>query len=265
MRQVTLGVVPYLNALPLIEGLEEVSWIRIVRALPSRLTEMMARGEIDAATLPIIDAACDEEYVVIPGIAIRSHGPAGSVRLFHRGDLREVAAIHLDPASRTSSVLLRILMEIHLGLHPAYLGSAGEAGEAEAFLRIGDESLFADDGRYESMDLGEVWTRWTGLPFVYAAWVARGDHALLQEALTEAKRRGQEAIGRISRQAAERTGRDAGRIETYLQQMMGYDLGGEEREAIDLYFRYASEVGALPPRTTLRFAAGEGGQADRGR
>ena len=119
-----IGVVPYLNALPLIEGLDGRPDVELRRAVPSRLSRWLADGEIDAASLPIIDAGADPGYRVVPGIAIASRGPVRSVCLFHERPLDELRTVVLDPASRTSVVLLRILLERRFGVRPEYVDPA---------------------------------------------------------------------------------------------------------------------------------------------
>ncbi|MCZ6690387.1 MAG: menaquinone biosynthesis protein [Planctomycetota bacterium] len=254
MTEVTLGIVPYLNALPLVEGLQGMSTVRLIRAVPSRLTDLLSRGEVDAATLPIADAASDPTYRVIPGISIGSRGEVGSVKLFHREELEAVRTVRLDPASRTSVILLKILLEKRFGLRPAYrTGPAGE-GSDDAYLLIGDDCLFADPGGYRALDLGAAWTSWTGLPFVYAAWVARKELPGLSRVLSEARRRGLAVLDRIVLDAAESLGRDAERIDSYLRRMMRYDLDGDALEAVDLFYHHAADLGALPEGAAIRLA-----------
>lgn len=253
--RVTLGVVPYLNAAPLLEGLREDPHLELVRAIPSRLSDMLLQGEVDAAIIPIVDAAASPEFRVLPGISITSKGPVGSVRLFYRGDLREVGTVHLDPASKSSALLVRILLEKTLEMSPGYASLEEGSAPLEAFMKIGDDCLFAEEGEYGWIDLGEAWTNWTGLPFVYAAWVSRGEVPGLQERLLEAKRRGLAGLDGVIQAAAERTGRDPARIDAYLREMMRYDLGKEEQEAIALFFEYAAGLGLVREGMKLTYAA----------
>lgn len=259
MHKVTLGVVPYINVLPLIEGLLDLPWIRMVRRVPSELSEMLRKGEVDAATLPIFDAAAEGDYRVVPGISISSRGAVGSVRLFHRGELATVRTVLMDAASRSSAALIRILMEKRFGLRPVYVEAETGGGETDAFLRIGDDCLLTEEDGYRWLDLGEAWTEWTGLPFVYAAWVLRGEEIPgLPETLQEARSRGLEDLPRIARQAAERLGGDPDTVDSYLRRKMRYDLGGEEKEGIALFFRHAADLGLLPEAYALRFAPSSG-------
>lgn len=252
--RVTLGVVPYLNALPLLDGLEADPSLKLMREVPSRLSESLLQGEVDGAIIPIIDAAAAPEFRVIPNISISSKGPVESVRLFYRGDLAELGMVHLDPASRSSATMLRILLEKKFGLHPEYAALEPGLDRVEAYLRIGDECLFAEEGDYRWIDLGEAWTSWTGLPFVYAAWVCRGVVPGLKDTLQRAKQRGIQRLGEIAREAADRTGRDRPRIDSYLREMMRYDLGGEEKEGIALFFRHAADLGLVPVGMELAYA-----------
>ena len=103
-----------------------------------------------------------------------------SVLLFLRTPLESVRTVLLDPASRTSAELARQVVAEATGgaritVREAHAPGIDPRGtEEDAVLLIGDPAL-----RYRALwdgqvvDLGETWTRSTGLPFVYARWTAR--------------------------------------------------------------------------------------------
>ena len=164
----------------------------------------------------------------------------------------------VDTSSRTSAALLRVLLHERLGRDPEYvpmgpsLQSMLEA--ADAALLIGDPALYSDDG-FQRLDLGEEWTRRTGLPFVFAFWAGR--EGVLDAAgvarLQEARRAGEGALGTI---ASSYNGLGSARAvlnELYLRSNIVYDLGEAELMGLREFFRRAHARGIVPRVPELRF------------
>lgn len=165
MRTPRLGSVPYLNARPLIYGLEAEL------AVPSVLSERFAGGEFDAALIPVYETLRLSRPRIVDGFGIGSLGPVYSVVLVHREPLEEVREIVLDPASRTSNHLLRVLLAKKLGIFPQLVEKSEDSLAAR--LIIGDPAMEFQrtmDASWQVYDLGRAWHEWTGLPFVFAVW-----------------------------------------------------------------------------------------------
>jgi predicted solute-binding protein len=226
-----IGSVPYLNARPLIAGLED----RVSLDLPSRLAERFAAGELDAALVPVYEAVERPSATIADGIAIAACGAVFSVYVAHRGPLTAQETIALDPASHTSNHLLQCLLAEFYDFEPAYLDAP--ADELGARLLIGDAAVkfrqtHAADG-WEFFDLGAEWMRCTGLPFVFACWVFRPElpaAAALADALRDTKVRG---LAERERIAAEYP--DPAFVRRYLSEFIRFDLGAEEKQAIALF------------------------------
>ncbi|MEM8783102.1 MAG: menaquinone biosynthesis protein [Planctomycetota bacterium] len=179
-----VGCVPYLNAKPLIHGLEDAR-TRVLLDVPSRLVGRLLDGECDVALCSVIDACRHPQLAVVPGGGIGCAGPTWTVRLFSRVPVERIGRVHLDADSHTSVMLLRVLLAERFGLEPATVGFDFRGGrfpeDAEAVLLIGDKVVThpppAGDFPF-TLDLGEHWHRWTSGPFVFAAWLARRDAAL---------------------------------------------------------------------------------------
>jgi chorismate dehydratase len=254
-----LGVVPYLNVAPLIHGLEADPAFTLRREVPSRLADRLHAGEVDLGMIPSIEYAAGE-YAIVPGVGICSRGPVRSVNLFHRRPLREVRRIALDASSRTSVALLRVLLRERFQLEPECQTMPPPVGamleNADAALVIGDPALYFE-GEAERLDLGQEWTRWTGLPFVWAFWagrpgvIAASTVARLQRALRE----GLQAIPSI---ASTYNGWGAGRAaqnEAYLRSNIVFDLGEAELKGLRGFLRKAHAAGLIAAVPELRFHA----------
>ena len=258
-RAVRLGAVSYLNAAPPVHGLDGDPAFRVEREVPSRVARRLHAGEVDLGLVPSIEYAFGD-YAIVPGVAIGSRGKVRSVLLFHHGPLERVRRVALDTSSRTSAALVRILLRERLDRAPQYVPMGPSLVDmlavADAALLIGDPALDheADAAR---LDLGDEWSRLTGLPFVYAFWAGRPGAvgAAGVERLRSALSAGLEAVPEI---AARRAGGDAARAakyEAYLRENIVYRLGEEEQAGLREFYRRAHALSLIPAVPELRFHA----------
>jgi chorismate dehydratase len=115
-------------------------------------------------------------------------------------------------------------------------------------LLIGDKVVCEEpQGLPHQLDLGEAWKRLTGLPFVFAAWIARGGIDLrdLPTRLEQAKHDGLANLHEIVARHAVPRGWPAGVAAKYLSQHLQFDVGPDQLKAIRLFHQYAIEVGFL--------------------
>ena len=255
MSRVRLGAVSFLNAAPLVHGLDRDPAFALTADVPSRVAEQLHAGEIDLGLIPSIEYARGD-YAIVPGLAIGGRGAVRSVNLYHRRPLAEVRRVALDTASRTSVALARVLLRDRLGRDPEYVDHAPDLEAmlraADAALVIGDPALYLETDA-ERIDLGEEWTRATGLPFVFAFWAGRPGSidaagvARLQRALRE----GLAAVPAIA--AAYDGHAHAALNESYLRSSIVYTLGPEELAGLAEFYRRAHARGLIPRVPELRF------------
>jgi len=225
-----VGSVPYLNAVPLARGIED----ELIFAVPSKLAEMLRKGELDAALVSVTEVLFHDAYDVLDGIAVASLGEVKSVFLAHRGPLEHIQEVHCDPASLTSVKLLEVLLA-ERGIRPQFQplenGTTGEL--PDNFLLIGDRALeYARSGPdREIFDLGTAWYEMTGLPFVYAVWALRRSvpNERLRRQLREARDFGLDTLDTIIRS---RTEFDYELRKDYLGWHIHYHLGADEKRGL---------------------------------
>jgi predicted solute-binding protein len=237
---IRIGCVPYLNAKPLLEGLDGVLLLP-----PADLVGKLASGSLDVALLPAIEVL-RRGLAHVPGIAIASPGRTDSVRLHHAVPLGEIRRVALDRNSRTSNMLTRILLEKRHGLRPTYVVRDPTKGlsfkAVDAVLTIGDTSF--RPGKTPFLDLGSEWKAWTGRPFVYALWAYRPGHARAREiaaTLKAAKQRGTARIPEIARREAARLKLTPAYCRKYLTESITFELGAAERAGLRLFGKYADD------------------------
>ena len=109
MNPLRVGAVGYLNARPLVYGLERDARFAVRFDAPSRCAELLHTGEVDLGLIPSIEYLHGPDYAIVPGVAIASHGPVASVALFTKGRVSAIQSIAADSGSRTSVALLRVL------------------------------------------------------------------------------------------------------------------------------------------------------------
>ena len=283
-KRVRLGAVGYLNARPLVYGLERSPRFDVRYDVPSECARLLHAHEIDVGLIPSIEYLRGAPYAIVPDLAIASRGPVASVAIFTTKPIREVTSIALDTSSRTSVALVSVLCARRFRIQPRLESFGPDLGEmlahCDAALVIGDNALFLStivdesivdksairnpQSAIEKLDLGEAWTELTGLPFVWAFWAGRpdalcaADVEALQRARDEGVRRPEELARQYLAGAPER--QEAGA--RYLRQNIQYYLGSEELEGLRTFYRYAAELGLAAFEGALNFYHAEYSGAD---
>lgn len=256
---IRIGAVNYLNTKPLIFQLEKLlPHAEVILDLPSRLADRLAAGELEVALIPVVEYLRAGTYALVPDVAIASRGPVLSVTLFSKVPWPKITSIALDVGSRTSAALVQVISrfryQVMPRLEPLQIDHDPEQVTTNAVLLIGDRAMHAClPGFAHAYDLGEEWTNWTGLPFVFAVWALRPglDSGSIVKALQEAKRRGLANAGPIAAAEAPRLGLGAGFCRRYLDTVLSYDLGPRELAGLKRFAELASELGLVPPMTNV--------------
>jgi len=254
MSQMTwrIGSVSYLNAKPLIYGLEDEPRVELHLRIPAKLLEGLRAGEFDVALLPVIDYQRMEGLRIIPAGGIGSDGTTLTVRIFSRRPIERIETLACDTDSHTSVALARVVLGELYGVRPPFV-PLDEAPGAEAKLLIGDK-VIADqpEGFDHQLDLGEAWKRMAGLPFVFAAWMARPGVELgqLPAILRRAREEGLKHVDRIIQTHAGPHRWPAEAARRYLTECLQFAIGPREVEAIGRFYAHAAEYGLIdsPPR-----------------
>lgn len=284
---VRVGAVGYLNARPLVYGLDRNPRFEIRFDVPSRCAELLHQGSSDVGLIPSIEylrGLGQAPYRIVPDLAIGSRGPVASVMLYLTKPVADVTSLALDVSSRASVALIRVLCAHRFRIAPTLTMQgpdlAAMLARADAALVIGDNALFLDRdtladvavdvaGRrglpsgqvaIQPIDLGQEWTGWTGLPFVYAFWVGRPG-AMDAEAVKALRRARDEGAARFGEVAAAYFNGDEARQrvgERYLRDNIRYGLGEDERAGLETFYRYAVEAGVVEAAQPLRFYESRG-------
>lgn len=257
-----IGSVPYLNAKPLVDWFHSPECdadVEIIYAVPSELARMLRDNRLDVANVSSFEGLQNPEFALVPGISISAYGAVKSVRLFSRAPLESLTSVALDTSSLTSTALTKILLSEAFHVAPRYVPHAPDLEAmlqvADAGLIIGDLKLFDLHEGTTVYDLGQGWHELTGLPFVFAGWLARTDSAdpEITKVLTRAKLWGLARLDELATKWSARLDVPLDRCLDYLDNVMNYDLTPEQQIGLRTYQQKCVEHGLLPAAYPIRF------------
>ncbi len=258
---VRVGAVSYLNSKPLVEDLSELLPEATVSLdYPSRLADQLAAGLLDVALIPSVEYMRGANYEIISDACVATRGPVLSVKLYSRVDPGAIRTLALDEGSRTSATLARIMLLKRYGVdaarQPLPIDMSVQHTDADAVLVIGDRAMHAPTEQFHTVwDLGEEWLTWTGLPFVFAMWVARRGVASshVEAMLRESRDRGVARIPDIARREASKLSIPVENAERYLTDNLFFRLTSAERSGLRLFQHLAVQAGLAPEGVDLVF------------
>ena len=273
MSPLRISAISYLNTAPLIWDFEHGEAgieFEISYTLPSGCARALESGTADIGIIPAAAYAQVPGLMVLPGVAIASRRPVRSILLVSRVPVDKIRTVALDTSSMTSVALTKILFEKWLGGGRTFTAMAPNIEEMlahhDAGLLIGDPALQIDRSRYHTLDLAEEWIRHTGKPFVFAFWAVR-QKALseavpsqdLAEKFQQSRDHGLEpaSLESIVSEWAPRLSISESTVHSYLTENIYYYLDAACLEGLQLFYRYAAEIGALPSVPEMRFLVPE--------
>jgi chorismate dehydratase len=179
LKKIKTGAVSYLNTKPLVYGFENGMMkedVDLIIDYPSKIASMLLEDKIDVGLVPVAIIPEMKEHYIISDYCIGSVGEVASVALFSDVPLNEIETVLLDYQSRTSVALLKILLNEYWKIKVIYKNTSGDfqakISGTTAGLVIGDRALIQRKISPYIFDLGLEWKNFTGLPFVFAAWIS---------------------------------------------------------------------------------------------
>jgi len=268
-----ISAISYLNTAPLMWDFDHGEAGRdfdISYTLPSGCARALAEGAADIGIVPAAAYTQIPGLQILPDVAIASRRAVRSILLISKVPVEEIRTVALDTSSMTSVALTRILFEKCWGGERSFTAMDPQLDKmlatCDAGLLIGDPALKVDSARYHTLgyhivDLAEEWIRFTGKPFVFAFWAVRGE--ALQDApppdlaavFQKSRDHGLEvsSLNQTAREWAPRLAISEAEVRSYLTENIHYQLDAACLEGLQLFFRYAKEIGALPEAPKLRF------------
>ena len=247
----------YLNTAPLIwsfvRGAQRNAVELFTDTSPASCAQMLARAEVDAALVPVIEYQQLSGVSMVADVCVGSKNAVRSVVLVtRRNNLKKVERVALDESSRTSVALVKIIFREFLGLEPEWQISAPDLHsmmqQADAALIIGDPAMRISRDRFRVFDLATLWHEFTGLGFVFAMWMVRNDRAEKVRAVDFAAARDEGLLDLDAIVAAQtdRLGFSTEEISEYLTTNIVFRIDDEMRRGLNLYFELARKHKLIP-------------------
>ena len=246
-----ISAVSYLNTIPFIYGIEHAGadlHADLLLSPPSGSVAALCKHKADIALIPVAAIPSFNDIHIFSGLCLGAHDAVRTVVLAGNTPLKDITTIYLDSHSRTSAVLVKILAAELWDISPEWkkltdYSLLDHPGKGDAFLLIGDK-VFAYEGKFGYMlDLASEWKKLTGLPFVFAAWVAREDvdRKTLSD-LDDALHYGVEHIG----DAVGKSGyADKKEAYDYLTKNMDFIFDAQKRRAMELFWNKGMKADPL--------------------
>ncbi len=257
---IRIGRIPYINLFPIFHYLEKNSGgeYLFVDGVPSVLNKLLRSGRLDLSPSSSIEyLRYTERYTLIPGHSISSIGPVKSIILFSRVPIEELegeTVLYLYH-SETSIALLRIILERFRNLRVSYRSSSasltGGLQDSPAYLLIGDRAMteLRNNPAPYAYDLGEIWYQETGLPFVFALWIAgrTAENSVIERLKNDLDSALNLALNSFETLAATTPASEVFSQRELVDYWKGisYTLGEDHLEGLDLFRRYCLEMGII--------------------
>ena len=263
-----LGVVSFLNTLPLIDGLERLADVELRCTVPSLLLEKLMTDEVDVALCSSIDyQRSPTPLVIVPAGLLGCDGATLTVRLYSSVEIPSISRVYCDTDSHTSIALMQILLEELHGIEPQLVDYDAREQVAEnrlvdrpeTMLLIGDKVVTDSPpaSRYpHQVDLGAAWRALTGLPFVFGLWLAKRDAdrsriATAAAILDRQRRHNRERLDLIIHRQAHQRRWPVDLAGGYLKEKLAFELTASRRAGLELFFDMAYEHGLIEQRRPL--------------
>jgi len=243
VEKIRISAVSYTNTKPFIYGLQHTGIIeKIDLSLdnPTDCAQKLIDDVVDIGLIPVAATLNLKEWHIVSDYCIGAAGAVNSVFIFSNCDIRDVKTLQLDPQSRTSNNLARVLLKNYWKADDLMILEADDYGQSNdpntAFVQIGDRT-FGKQQRYPFVyDLAEQWKNFTGLPFVFAAWIS--NKPLYAEFIEEFNKSLKFGLDHRKELLKELPNRHDFDLEDYLMHRLDFDLTEEKKKALYLFLDY---------------------------
>ncbi len=228
---------------------------------PSTLSKKLMEKKVDIGLIPVAEFLKHDNYLALPDISISSYGKVDSVVLLSRVDIKSIKTVAIDSRSQSSTALLKIILEMFFEIKPTYLKR--EVGDnflqgVDSGMLIGNsglKALYEDNNNFLIHDLGELWTKHTGLPFVYAVFAHNKefDPGSDYKKLIEARDKGVSIIPEIVDKEYEKLGLSKEQCELYLGERIKFDLDPEKIRGLKEYQKLLFEINEIEKIKEIEF------------
>lgn len=243
MKKIRISAVSYTNTKPFIYGIQHTNQLDDIDLsidIPADCAQKLIDDQVDIGLIPVAATLNLPEWYIVSDYCIGAVGAVNSVFIFSNCDIHDVKRIQLDPQSRTSNNLARVLMKNFWKVQPELIFDAPDYAESNdhhtAFVQIGDRT-FGKKSKYSfTYDLSEEWQKFTGLPFLFAAWIA--NKPIPDEFITRFNTAMKYGLDHRFELLKELPAREDFDLEDYLMHKLDFNLNEDKTKALHLFLDY---------------------------
>ena len=247
MKKIKVGAVSYLNTKPLLYGIEHsaelMEQVELIKDYPSNIAKQLIDDELDVGLIPVAAVLQLKEYFIVSDYCIGADGDVASVCLFSEVELDKIDKILLDYQSKTSVALCKVLLKNYwkkdIVLEETQPDFVNQIKGTTAAVLIGDRALRQRSKSKYIYDLAGEWKAFTGLPFVFAAWIA--NKKLPADFISLFNQKNAGGVNNID--AVLKTVQcDFYDLKTYYRKNISYNLNAEKLKGMQLFLQLLKDL-----------------------
>ncbi|MDB4901716.1 MAG: mqnA [Mucilaginibacter sp.] len=248
MNKIRISAVSYTNTKPFIYGLEHSDILQKIDLSldnPTDCAQKLIDDVVDIGLIPVAATLNLKHWEIVSDYCIGAVGAVNSVFIFSNCDIKDVTTLQLDPQSRSSNNLAKVLLKNywkanHLMIINEAVDYAQSTNPQTAFVQIGDRTFGKKEQYQYVYDLAEEWQKFTGLPFVFAAWIA--NKPVQQDFIDEFNQALKYGLDHRAELLKELPARKDFDFEDYLMHKLDFELTEGKKKALYLFLEYLKEL-----------------------
>ena len=247
MKKIKISAVSYTNTKPFLYGINHtdiINQIDLSVDIPADCAQKLIDDKVDIGLIPVAATLNMPYWEILSDYCIGATGPVNSVFIFSNCPVEQIKQIQLDPESRSSNNLARVLMKNYWKISPEQIANAADysssADANTAFVQIGDRT-FGKPAQFKFVyDLAEEWQKFTGLPFMFAAWIANKPiPAEFVAEFNKSLKFGLDHRTEVLKELPARTDFD---MKDYLFNKLDFELNNDKKKALYLFLDYIKNL-----------------------
>ncbi|GAB3905525.1 menaquinone biosynthetic enzyme MqnA/MqnD family protein [Mucilaginibacter boryungensis] len=247
MDKIKISAVSYTNTQPFIYGLHHTNIINKIDLsldIPADCAQKLIDNTVDIGLIPVAAVINLPYWEIVSDYCIGADGPVNSVFIFSNCEIHQVKTLQLDPESRSSNNLARVLLKNYWQIKPDMVVNAPDYSLSTdlntAFVQIGDRTFGKKDKYKYAYDLAEIWKIFTGLPFVFAAWIA--NKSIPQQFMDEFNQSLKVGLDNRDNVIAELPALNDFDFNDYLMHKLDFSLTENKIKALHLFIDYIKKL-----------------------
>jgi len=241
LNKIKISAVAYTNTKAFIYGLQHsdiINKIDLSLDIPSDCAAKVISGEVDLGLMPVAAIPFVRNANIVADYCIGSDGAVNSVFIFSDVPVEEIKTLRLDSHSRTSNNLAKVLLKFYWK-HDVVFTTEPDA-KTDAIVLIGDRTFGKKDDFAFAYDMGQEWKNFTGLPFMYAAWVANKEISKeFKDEFNAALKLGLEHRKEVLADLPRVENFD---LEDYLYDKLQFEVTADRKKALKTFLGYIEEL-----------------------